>query len=108
MKFLVNKRDLWRLVNLKINRAVHHYHVFSVMSSLFKEMLVDLKSGKEVKIHNFGKFRLVKNKPRFFINLYTKEKCYSEGKSYLKFVPNKSLKREIIKNLDCEKTFNKV
>jgi nucleoid DNA-binding protein len=108
MKFVVNKRDLWRLVNKKINRAVHHYHVFSVMSFLFKEMINDLKSGKQVKIHNFGTLKLRKNKPRFFTNLFTKETCYSEGKKYLKFNPSKTLRHKMVKFLDYKKTFDKV
>ena len=44
-----DKRSLWRFVNKKINRVSHHYHVFAVMSTLFEEMIVDLKNGKKIK-----------------------------------------------------------
>lgn len=65
----ISKRDLWRYVNKRIKRLVHHYHVFSVMSILFEEMIADLKRGKGIKIHNFGTLTLEKTTPRWYHNV---------------------------------------
>lgn len=54
MPITISKRDLWRYVNRKIKRLIHHYHVFSVISLLFDEMVQDLRDGKEIKIANLG------------------------------------------------------
>ncbi len=105
MKLVVDKRALWRLVNKRINRVVHHYHVFSVISFLIEEMINDLKCGKEIKIDNLGTIKLKKSRARYFKNLFTQEICYSNGKNYVKFMPSLKLKRKLLEYIDFEKTF---
>lgn len=60
----ISKRCLWRLINKKIKRLIHNYHVFSIISILFEEIIKDLIDGKSIKIHNFGILELVKTKPK--------------------------------------------
>lgn len=102
MKNIVDKRALWRLVNKKINRVVHSYHVFSVISILFEEMIIDLKSGKEIKILNFGTLSLRKNGKRRCHNISTGEIKEFEGNNKLFFKINRKLKNKIFKFLDVD------
>ena len=103
----IDKRVLWRYVNLKINRTIHHYHVFSVISILFDEILEDLKSGKKIKIHNFGVFELKKSLPRKHFNLIKKEVVLSRGYKIIKIFLNKEIKKKLCKLLDLDATFFK-
>jgi nucleoid DNA-binding protein len=76
----VSKRDLWHYVNRKIKRMIHHYHVFSIISILFDEMLRDLKDGKEIKIANLGTFVLKDTPPRKYHNV--RLRCMMDAPGY--------------------------
>lgn len=106
MKKIVDKRALWRLVNKRINRVVHSYHVFSVISILFEEMISDLKAGKKIKIFNFCTLSLNLNnngeKIRY-MNIFTREIQESNSRKKLKFKIAPKFKNKIIKFLDVDK-----
>lgn len=95
----ISKRKLWQYVNKKINRIIHHYHVLSVITILFDEMLIDLKNGKEIKIYNFGTLVLKKLKPRKYFNLIHKSVMVSTGYKILRFTMAKPIKKKILSRL---------
>ena len=96
----INKRTLWRFVNIKINRIIHHYHVFSVITILFDEILKDLKAGKDVKIFNFGLLQLKSTKPRKYHDVRFNKVLLSEGHRILKFTLAQPIRKKLCVNLD--------
>lgn len=103
MKKRIDKKSLWIYINKKINRAVHHYHVFSVLSLLVEEILQDLKQGKNIKIFNFGNFQLLKNKPMVITQVDTKQKVLIPGTYRIKFKISPRLRKKISNYLDFDK-----
>jgi nucleoid DNA-binding protein len=101
----VSKRVFWRYVNLKIKRIIHHYHVFSVISILFEEMLKDLKQGKEIKIFNLGTLYLKETKPRLYHDVNKRQVVLSDKHKILKFRLTPKLKKRLSESLDIDKTF---
>lgn len=101
----ISKRVLWRYVNLKIKRTIHHYQVFSVISLLFEEIFLDLKSGKKIKIHNFGEIFLQQLKPRRHFDYVRNEIRISPGHQMLRFFLSPKLKKKLCNELDLDKTF---
>lgn len=101
----ISKRYLWRYVNQKINRTIHHYQVFSVITILFEEILTDLKNGKEIKIDNFGVISLEEMKPRKHFDIVRNEIRLSKGYQILRFFLAKSFKKKLCQELDLDKTF---
>lgn len=101
----VTKRIFWRYVNLKIKRVIHHYHVFSVISILFEEMLKDLNQGKEIKIFNLGSLILKDTKPRLYHDVNKKQVVLSKKHRILRFKLARKLKKRLTGNLDIDKTF---
>lgn len=101
----VTKRIFWRYVNIKIKRVIHHYHVFSVISILFDEMLNDLKDGKKIEIFNFGTFFLRENKPRLYFDVNKQQVTLSGSRKILKFKISNKLKKRLTERIDIDKTF---
>src|ERR1035437_5463564 len=101
----ISKKDLWKLINKKLNRKIHHFHVFSIISILFEEMLNDLKAGKEIKIFNFGKLSLFPTKPSLHFDLFKKKLVVSSSYKLLRFLLAPKIAKKIKKHLDIEKTF---
>lgn len=102
----ISKRSLWRYVNRKINRAIHHYHVFGVMTILFEEIVKDLKQGKEIDIFNLGVLSLHQTKPRKYYDFRYQKVMQSKGRRILKFKLSSSVNKKLRKLLDIEKTFS--
>ena len=100
----ISKRVLWQYVNKKIRRLVHHYHVFSVMTILFEEMLKDLKSGKRIRIFNFGTLSLQKTKPRKYFDVRYQQVMQSSGHRILRFILAPTLSKKLRHHLDLDKT----
>jgi nucleoid DNA-binding protein len=101
----IDKRTLWRFVNVKINRSIQSSHVIGVINILFDEIISDLKSGKEIKIFNFGTLWLKPTKPRLYYDIRFQRLMMSAGNKILKLVLSPKLRKKIIKNLDVDKTF---
>lgn len=101
----VTKRGLWRYVNRKINRLIHHAHVLSVITILFEEMILDLKSGKEINIHNFGKLSLQETKPRYYHDVRYNQVMQSESHRILRFKLAPPIRKKLRALLDIDKTF---
>ena len=101
----ISKRVLWRYVNVKIKRIVHHYHVFSIISILFEEILKDLVSGKNIEIFNFGIFSLKENKPRLHYDISKKTFVVSKGRKVMRLALSPKVKKIICKHVDLDKTF---
>lgn len=100
----INKRILWRHINKKIHRSIHHFHVFSILSILLDEMVKDLKQGKIVKIHNFGSFVLKELKPRRYFDVKQKQVMLSRGYKILRFILPTPIRKKLIAHLDLDKT----
>lgn len=94
---------LWRYVNIKINRIIHHYHVLGVITILFDEMLKDLKRNKKIKIHNFGLLQLKEMKPRRYHDVRFNKVLLSEGHNILRFTLFSPLKKKLCSLLDMNK-----
>jgi nucleoid DNA-binding protein len=92
-------------INKKINRIIHHYHVFSVITILFDEMLKDLVAGKDIKIFNFGVLSLRKMQPRRYHDVNQRRVVLSKGHRILRFTLSPQIRKKICDRLDLDKTF---
>lgn len=101
----ISKRFLWRYVNKKINRSVHHLQVLSVITILFEELIKDLKNGKTVKIHNLGSISLDNLAPKKYFDIVHKEVRILGVRKSLKFFLSTGLKKKLCHELDLDKTF---
>jgi len=99
----LSKRDLWRYVNRRIKRLVHHYHVFSVISILFDEIIKDLKQGKSVKIHNFGTLSLQKTNPRWYHNVRKQAMQQSESHYVLRLFLAPAIRKKLCDDVVLDK-----
>lgn len=100
----ISRRSLWRFVNQKINRLVHHYHVASIIDILFQEIIKDLKAGKSIKVFNFGTLTLQKTKPRRYHNVVHRQVMLSKGYRILKFTLAPQIRKKLCDHLDIDKT----
>lgn len=100
----IDKRALWRFVNKKIKRVIHHYHVFSVITILFDEMLKDLRAGKTIKISNFGTLTLKQMKPRRYFDVKHQKVMLSSGKKILRFKLAPKFRKNLVDHVDLDKT----
>lgn len=98
----ITKKPFWHYVNLKIKRSVHTYHVYSVISILFDELIKDLIAGKKINVVNFGTLSLERTKPRKYCDINLKKVVLSKGARNLKFSLSRKLKNKLIKNLDLD------
>ena len=101
----ITKRSLWRYVNKKINRTIHHYHVFGVITILFEEIIKDLKQGKDINIFNLGILSLSETKSRKYYDVRYQQVMQSKGYRILKFKLAAPIHKKLRKLLDIDKTF---
>ena len=99
MAVSISKRDLWLYVNRKIKRLIHHYHVFSVISILFEEMIRDLKDGKEIKITNFGTLVLKDTPPRKYHDVRFRKMMESPGHRVMRLFLAKTIRKKLCDSL---------
>lgn len=100
----VSKRDLWRYINRKINRLVHRYHVFAIISILFEEMVKDLRKGKSIKIANLGIITLQPTPPRWYHHIRLRQMVFSSGHRIMRFSLAKPIHKKLVEFLDLDKT----
>ena len=100
----INKRTLWRFVNNKIKRMIHHYHVFGVLTILFEEMVKDLLANKDIKIFNFGTLSLKTMKPRKYHDVTQRRVVLSKGHRILRFTLAAPIRKKLCDHLDLDKT----
>jgi len=103
MSLSESKRDLWHFVNRKIKRLIHHYHVFSVISILFEEMVRDLKAGKEIKIVNLGTLMLKDTPPRKYHDVRFNQVMESPGHRVMRLFLAKPIRKKLCDSLDLDK-----
>lgn len=101
----IDRRILWRFVNKKINRVVHHFHVLSVINILFDEILKDLKDDKELKIHNLGTIQLKNMPPRRYHDVTLHKIMEAKGRKVLRFFLTESIRKKLTSSIDIDKTF---
>lgn len=100
----ISKRSLWQYVNRKIKRIIHHYHVFSVLTILFDEMIKDLKLGKKIKIFQFGTLQLKDLPARRYFDVRHQQVMQAEPHRILRFILAPSVRKKLVKHLDVDKT----
>ena len=98
----ISKRDLWHYVNRKLKRLIHHYHVFSVISFLFEEMVKDLRAGKEIKITNLGTFVLKDMPPRKYHDVRLHKMMQSPGHRVLRLFLARPIRKKLCDSLDLD------
>lgn len=101
----LSRRDLWRYVNIKVNRTIHYYHVRAVLNIFFQELIKDLKKEKTITVHNFFKLKLQKTKPRPYHDVNLDKTMMSSGSKILKFNLFPVIRNKICFLLDFDKTF---
>lgn len=100
----ISKRSLWQYVNIKIHRFIHYYHVLSIITILFEEILTDLKRGKDLKIFNFGTLSLKQLKPRKYFDVRHQKVMQAKAHKILRFTLTSSVRKKLVKHLDLDKT----
>lgn len=103
MDLNISKRNLWHYVNLKIKRLIHHYHVFSVISILFDEMIKDLLNGKQIKIVNFGVFELKNSSARKYHDVRFHKIMESPGHRVLRLFLSKPIHVKLRNEVNIDK-----
>lgn len=103
MPLSISKRNLWHYVNRKIKRLIHHYHVFSVISILFEEMVKDLKAGKEIKIVNLGTLVLKDTPPRKYHDVRFHKIMQSPGGRVMRLFLAKPIRKKLCESLDLDR-----
>lgn len=103
MNLSISKRELWRYVNRKIKRLIHHYHVFSVITILFEEMIKDLQDGKKIKIANFGTLLLKDTPPRRYHDVRFHKVMQSPGYRIIRLFLAKPIRKKLCDSLDLDK-----
>lgn len=96
----ISKRSLWRFVNKKIKASIHNFHVFSIITILFDEMIKDIKAEKKIKIHNLGYFHLIRLRPRMYNDIISKTQMMSRGSKIIRFYISRGLNKKLRKHLD--------
>ncbi len=99
----ISKRVLWYYVNRKIKRLIHHYHVFTIISILFEEMIKDLVAGKKIKIANLGVFILKETKPRRYHDVRFNCVMESTGNRVMRLFLAKSIRKKLCESLVIDK-----
>lgn len=100
MKINIDKRKLWLLLIKKLNHFIHNLHVLSVISILIEEMKKDLIAGKEIRITNFGTFKLKQTNPKQFKNVVSGKMEQSKTKNKLELKLAKGLAKYIGNKID--------
>lgn len=104
MSLSIDKRKLWHYVNIKLHRMVHHYHVLSIITILFDEILKDLKQGKKIKIMNFGTLMLKDLQPRKYFDVRHQKVMQSTGNRIIRFILAAPFRKKMMEHLDVDKT----
>jgi nucleoid DNA-binding protein len=102
----IDKLIFCRYVKSKLVIPIHAKHIMGVVNILFDELLKDFKSGKNLRIHNFGKITLEK-RPRKHRHITLNRIVISPGKYIFRFFMPDKIKRKISSMIDVDKTFGK-
>lgn len=94
----INKRKLWNILNKKLNYSFHNSHTLSIINLFIEKMMAELENGKSINIINFGKFDILKTKPKKIYDISKKKILYTNGNNKIRFTMDKKLKKEIKNN----------
>lgn len=101
----IRKRYLAQLVANKLDIEIDRRHIVSIITILFEEIMKDILTKGQFVITNFGKFLFGRSPSRKFFNFQTGKVEQSVGNNKLKFQLNEQLKRNILNQIDVERTF---
>ncbi len=105
MKNPLNKEKIVSEIYDTLDGKYSVAEINSVIDEYIQSWQSMLRQGEEIKIKNFGSFKLKKSKPRKFVNIASGEAQQSSGRNLLKISLSKRLKRKIIKSIDIFKSF---
>ncbi len=106
LKMKIKKKYLAQVVSNKLDIEIDRRHIISIITILFEEIVKDIFTKGHFIIGNFGKFIFGRSPSRKFFNFQTGQVEQSVGNNILKFKLNEQLKRDILKQIDIERTFN--
>lgn len=81
----IKKSELVQAISKKMEHSIHQFHILSVINIFIEEMLADLKSGKSIKVFNFGTFDLTTLKPKTVKSIYSGKTIIVEKTKALRF-----------------------
>jgi len=86
----------------KMRRLITRFEIMSIMNVFFEELMKDLESGREIKVHNFGSLWLKTNLPRAKYNPLKKAAVLCKSYRIYSFKIAKSIKKELLENWDID------
>lgn len=100
----VDKIKIWRKLTKELKGTVQLYHIFAVMSILVDEIKKYLLDGNDIKIKNFGTFKLRKTNERQFKSVQTNKYEISKPKNKLELKLSHKLGKFIANKIDEDLT----
>lgn len=94
---IVTKKSLVDVVYNDVNPYIKtsKKDITEIINALFSELKVDLELGSNVRIADFGTFKVIDKPATTGTNPRTKEKIAIPARRAVKFVPAKSFKAEL-------------
>lgn len=102
-----NKQKLWWFITRRINHSVHRLHVISIINILIEELVKELRIGNEIKLPNFGIFKIKELKPKKIRNIATKDIKFVKRTKALRFRLSRKISK-YLSNKSLEKMKNSV
>jgi nucleoid DNA-binding protein len=91
----IQKLKIVAFVSRKLENTIAYFHIFSVINILVEELIIELKTKREIKIPNFGTFRLKSLKPKKIKSVVNNQTILTKPSNSVKF----KLSRNIIRYL---------
>jgi nucleoid DNA-binding protein len=85
------KHQLFPLIQQKIRRTTHYFHILSVVNILIEEMISELKNGGKIKIGGLGTIKLNEYPAKVSHNVLTGRKQMMKTSKRLRMELDKRL-----------------
>ena len=89
----ITRDDIADFINLEFGLTKNDCN--DLVNDIIEEIIIALKKDHQVKIHNFGTFKLKRKKSRIGRNPKTKEDVIIEPRNVISFVLSKNLLKKI-------------
>lgn len=99
----ISKRDFQSHVHHRLKKIFNKHHILSVINILFEELVKDLRSGKKIKIANFGTLNLKKMPPRHYYDVRFQRVMTSPGHYIVRFFMARPIKKILCQSIDLDK-----
>jgi nucleoid DNA-binding protein len=91
----IQKLKIVAFVSRRLRKSIGYFHILSVINILVEELIVELKIKREIKIPNFGTFRLKPLKPKRIKSVVSEKTILTKPSNSLRF----KLSRNVIRYL---------